>query len=164
MIRYRIHMDQILWNSLLNIGGLSKISAFSISTIDSVFENLYFCDVFVRIKVHTFMKTDLFPPDSIQKGSNVNGTLKSVDNSTTTWEMKKFNENLLSSRGFICIIKISLQVTLKRTYVWEDALPWLLVPLVRRGTWYFCRGLTTSFRCTTLLLLVTLALSWHTVM
>ena len=44
-----------------------------ISTFDSVFENLRFCGVFVRISVNTFTKTEVFLSVFVQKRSSVNG-------------------------------------------------------------------------------------------
>ena len=46
-----------------------------ISTFDSVFENLRFCGVFVRISVNTFTKTEVFLSVFVQKRSSVNGAL-----------------------------------------------------------------------------------------
>ena len=43
-----------------------------ISTFDTVFENLSFRDVFVRISVNTFTKTEVFLSVFVQKRSNVN--------------------------------------------------------------------------------------------
>ena len=44
-----------------------------ISTFDSVFVNLRFCDVFVRLSVNTFTKTEVFLSVFVQKRSSVNG-------------------------------------------------------------------------------------------
>ena len=44
-----------------------------ISTFDSVFENLRFCGVFVRISVNTFTKTEVLLSVFVQKRSSVNG-------------------------------------------------------------------------------------------
>ena len=49
-----------------------------ISTFDSVFENLRFCGVFVRISVNTFTKTEVFLSVFVQKRSSVNGALDCV--------------------------------------------------------------------------------------
>ena len=46
-----------------------------ISTFHSVFENLRFCGVFVRISVNTFTKTDVFLFAFVQRRSSVNGAL-----------------------------------------------------------------------------------------
>ena len=42
-------------------------------TFDSVFENLRFCGVFVRISVNTVTKTEVFLSVFVQKRSSVNG-------------------------------------------------------------------------------------------
>ena len=45
-----------------------------ISTFDSVFKNLRFCGVFLRISVNTFTKTEVFSSVFVQKRSSVNGS------------------------------------------------------------------------------------------
>ena len=47
-----------------------------ISAFDSVFENLRFCGVFVRISVNTYTKTEVFLSVFVQKRSSVNGALE----------------------------------------------------------------------------------------
>ena len=48
-----------------------------ISTFDSVFENLRFCGVFMRISVSTFTKTEVFLSVFVENRSSVNGALAS---------------------------------------------------------------------------------------
>ena len=49
------------------------------STSDSVFENLRFCDVFVQINGSTFTKTEAFLSVFAQKRCSVNKACSSID-------------------------------------------------------------------------------------
>ena len=64
-----VHIDQLRFQ---------KPPFLWISTFDSVFENLRFCGVFVRISVNTFTKTEVFLSVFVQKRSSVNGALDCV--------------------------------------------------------------------------------------